>query len=134
MAAGRSPHRRASGAIRRLASGRWQARYTGPDGALRTLGTFRTKAEADQALAHETSRIARGLWYDPRRGEELVGEYFRDWISSRGDLADSTRGLYLRLLATWRSPPLHILALTSATFQAPPLRETPGAPDFRVPA
>ena len=32
-------HRRASGAVRKLPSGRWQARYTGPDGALRTLGT-----------------------------------------------------------------------------------------------
>ena len=41
-------HRRASGAVRKLPSGRWQARYTGPDGALRTLGTFPTKAEADQ--------------------------------------------------------------------------------------
>jgi integrase len=107
--AGRSPHRRASGAIRRLASGRWQARYTGPDGALRTLGTFRTKAEADQALAHETSRIARGLWYDPRRGEQLVGEYFHDWITSRGDLADSTRALYLRLLTTWIDVPLPLV-------------------------
>lgn len=99
-------HRRASGAIRRLPSGRWQARYTGPDGAKRSLGTFRTKAEADHGLAHETSQMVRGLWHDPHRGDQAVGDYFRDWIASRGVLADSTRALYLRLLATWIDAPL----------------------------
>jgi hypothetical protein len=55
MTTRRSSHRRSSGSIRRLSSGSWQARYTGPDGALRSVGTFPTKAEADQALAHRTS-------------------------------------------------------------------------------
>ena len=94
-------HRRASGAVRRLPSGRWQARYTGPDGALRTLGTFPTKAEADQELAHEVSRLARGVWRDPRLGEQVVGEWFRGWIATRADLAPSTRALYGQLLERW---------------------------------
>ncbi|MHB1613007.1 MAG: hypothetical protein ACYCYA_01595 [Actinomycetes bacterium] len=91
-------HRRASGAVRRLPSGRWQARYTGPDGAL-SLGTFPTKA--DQELAHEVSRMARGVWRDPRLGEQPLGEWFRGWIATRADLAPSTRGLYSRLLERW---------------------------------
>lgn len=94
-------HRRASGAVRRLPSGRWQARYTGPDGALRTLGTFPTKAEADQELAHEVSRMARGVWRDPRLGEQPLGEWFRGWIATRADLAPSTRALYGQLLERW---------------------------------
>lgn len=94
-------HRRASGAVRRLPSGRWQARYTGPDGALRTLGTFPTKAEADQELAHEVSRMARGVWRDPRLGEQPLGAWFRGWIAARGDLAPSTRALYGQLLERW---------------------------------
>ncbi len=94
-------HRRASGAIRRLPSGRWQARYTGPDGALRTLGTFPTKAEADQELAHEVSRMARGVWRDPRLGEQPLGEWFRGWIATRANLAPSTRALYGQLLDRW---------------------------------
>jgi len=61
MTTPRTAHRRTSGSIRHLSSGSWQARYTGPDGALRTLGTFPTKVEADQVLAHETSRMARDL-------------------------------------------------------------------------
>ena len=94
-------HRRASGAVRRLPSGRWQARNTGPDGALRTLGTFPTKAEADQELAHEVSRMARGVWRDPRLGEQPLGEWFRGGIATRADLAPSTRALYSRLLERW---------------------------------
>ncbi len=41
MTARRSAHHRASGAIRRLSSDSWQARDTGPDGALRALGAGR---------------------------------------------------------------------------------------------
>lgn len=93
--------RRSSGAVRKLPSGRWQARYTGPDGAVRSLGTFPTKAEADQALAHEVSRMARGTWRDPSLGEQPLGEWFRGWIATRGDLALSTRALYQRLLDRW---------------------------------
>ena len=108
MTTRRSSHRRSSGSIRRLSSGSWQARYTGPDGALRSVGTFPTKAEADQALAHETSRMAHGIWHDPRRGQERLGDWFREWVTTRGDLAESTRALYLRLLSTWIDAPLSV--------------------------
>lgn len=40
------------GTVRKLPSGRWQARYTGPDDVRRTLGmTYDTKADARAALA-----------------------------------------------------------------------------------
>jgi integrase len=104
----RTAHRRPHGSIRHLASGSWQARYTGPDGALRTLGTFPTKTEADTALAHETSRMSLGTWHDPYRGQEQLGPWFRDWIIGRADLADSTRALYLRLLGHVIDAPLPV--------------------------
>jgi len=66
----RASRRRSSGTFRRLPSGRWQARHAGPDGAMRTIGTFAAKAEADQALAHEVSTMARGGWHNPRSGEQ----------------------------------------------------------------
>ena len=108
----RTPHRRSSGAIRRLPSGTWQARYTGPDGAMRTIGTFATKSEADQALAHEVSQMARGAWHDPRLGEQPLGEWFRGWIATRTDIAESTRMLYRQVLDSWIDAPVPI---TSAT-------------------
>jgi integrase len=108
MTTPRTAHRRTSGSIRHLSSGSWQARYTGPDGALRTMGTFPTKVEADQALAHETSRMTRGLWHDPSRGQEQLGGWFREWIAGRADLADSTRALYVRLLDTLIDAPLSV--------------------------
>ena len=103
-------HRRASGAIRRLPSGRWQARYTGPAGAMRTIGTFAANAEADQALAHEVSTMARGVWHDPRLGEQPLGEWFRSWIATRTDIAESTRALYYQVLATWIDAPIPVAA------------------------
>jgi integrase len=106
----RTSHRRASGAIRRLPSGRWQARYTGPDGAMRTIGTFAAKSEADQALAHEVSTMARGAWHDPRLGEQPLGEWFRGWIATRTDIAESTRALYEQVLATWIDAPVPVPA------------------------
>ena len=80
--------------------GRWQAHDTGPDGAQRRLGTFPTKAEADQTLAHEVSRMARGVWRDPRLGGQPVGECLRGWIQTRGDLAPSKRDAEVPLPST----------------------------------
>lgn len=94
-------HRRVSGTVRRLPSGRWQARYTGPDGAQRAVGVYPTKAEADQALAFEISEIARGTWRDPRRGDQPLADFLRTWIATRADLAPSTRALYERMFAQW---------------------------------
>lgn len=93
-------HRRTTGAIREMPSGRYQARYTGPDGVSRPLGTFATKTEADCAIAMRTVDVARGDWVDPAAGKITLGAYLRTWIATR-DLADSTRALYRYLAATW---------------------------------
>ena len=71
---------------------------------MHSLGTFSTKAEADQEVAQEVSRMARGGWRDPRLGEQLLGEWFREWIATRADFAPSARGQYPRLLERWIDP------------------------------
>lgn len=60
---------------RQLRSGRWQARYTTPDGERRSLGTFRSKSEAYQAVIPVTADIGRGTWHDPRKGQRRFSEY-----------------------------------------------------------
>lgn len=55
------------GNVRETPSGRYQGRYTAPDGTPRTLGrTFRTKREASSALAVVQVEMDRGVWIDPK--------------------------------------------------------------------
>ena len=63
------------GAIRTLPSGRWQARYRGPDGVMRPApGTFERKGDASRWLAGIETDIAKGEWRDPDRAQQLVTE------------------------------------------------------------
>ena len=56
--------------LRKLSSGKWQARYTDPEGFRRSAGTFQTKASAERALREVLSDIDKGTW-------ELTRERFR---------------------------------------------------------
>ena len=73
--------RRGFGNVRKLPSGRWQARYWLPGGGhLAAPGTFATKAEANRWLATVEADRARGLWVDPRaddRFHEVLEAEFR---------------------------------------------------------
>jgi len=77
---------------------------------MRTIGTFAAKSAADQALAYEVSTMARGGWRDPRLGEQPLGEWFRGWIATRTDIAESTHALYEQVLATWIDAPIPVAA------------------------
>lgn len=56
--------------IRKLQSGKWQARYTDPDGNRRSVGTYLTKASAEKALREVLQQIDKGTW-------ELTRDSFR---------------------------------------------------------
>jgi integrase len=94
--------REAWGSIRKLASGRWQARYPAPDGETYTARTdddkaltFLTKTDARTWLAGVHTTIARGEWTPPstvaarRRAEAAAekarsigfAEYANRWIA-----------------------------------------------------
>jgi hypothetical protein len=74
------PQRRRFGRIRKLPSGRWQARYPDPQGLLTSAPqTFRTKTDADRHLADVQTDIARGSWFDPRAGTITLSEYTTGW-------------------------------------------------------
>ena len=58
--------RRDYGSVRRLRSGRWQARYATPAGERTTEPeTFGRRAEAAAHLAKTQTDIERGAWLDP---------------------------------------------------------------------
>ncbi|MCB5180269.1 tyrosine-type recombinase/integrase [Streptomyces antimicrobicus] len=95
--------RRRFGAIRKLPSGRYQARYPGPDGIMRPAPeTFETSGDADDWLAEKQTEINKGDWRDPDAGAVNFSEYALEWVDERG-LEETTDELYRRLLR------LHIL-------------------------
>lgn len=95
--------RRTFGAVRKLPSGRYQARYPGPDGVMRPApDTFTTSRDADDWLAEKRTEIRRGDWQDPDAGAVDFREYALLWVKERR-LSQTTEELYHRLLR------LHIL-------------------------
>jgi integrase len=96
--------RRRFGRVRQLASGRWQARYPGPDGQLRAAPTtFVRKSDAEKFLSETETDIARGDWFDSLAGRVPLGEYTTLWIEER-DLSMRTAELYRGLLRNHIQP------------------------------
>lgn len=87
--------RRVFGNVRRLPSGRWQARYRLVDGTnLPAPETFATKAEANRWLSTVEADRARGLWLDPRAGRITLADYAATWLTSAVRLSPRTREIY----------------------------------------
>jgi integrase len=90
--------KRRFGRVRRLPSGRYQARYLGPDGADRPAPqTFGTKREAEVWLALKEGEIRRGDWLDPSAGAVPFAKYAADWMG-QGHFSPKTTQLYELLL------------------------------------
>lgn len=91
--------KRRFGRVRRLISGRWQARYHGPDGIDRPAPeTFRTKRDAERWLAVVESEVVRGEWTDPDAGRVAFSDYAASWVEERAGLRPKTVQLYRYLL------------------------------------
>lgn len=100
--------KRSFGSIRRLPSGRYQARFTGPDGREHLAPqTFTSKEHADVWLAGQRTDISRGVWVAP---DKLAAEaspatvltfavFATAWVAGR-DLKPRTRAHYEELLRT----------------------------------
>ncbi|MEV7013637.1 site-specific integrase [Streptosporangium sp. NPDC051022] len=88
--ANRDGHRR-FGNIRKRESGRFQIRYPGPDGRLRTgSATYATRTDADRALTLIEAQILSGEWTDPDHGKVLLSDYSESWIKERPNLRPKT--------------------------------------------
>jgi integrase len=99
------PSRRRFGRIRRLPSGRYQARYRGPDGVDRPApSTFATKTEAERWLARIEVEIDDDRWQDPDLGRAGFGEYAAAWIKERPGLRPNTVQVYQYMLARHLKP------------------------------
>src|ERR1039457_2671355 len=96
---GRMTRKRRFGRVRQLASGRWQARYQGPDGLDRPAPeTFASKTDAEVWLTLKEAEIRNGDWINPDDGKVSLAEYARVWIDERTGLRPKTVELYRYLL------------------------------------
>ena len=90
--------KRRFGRVRRLPSGRFQARYLGPDGKDRPApDTFASKTAAEVWLARKEVEIRDGEWIDPDLGKVAFTVYAESWVRDRM-LKPRTEELYRGLL------------------------------------
>lgn len=113
MAGNDKGSRRRFGSVRQLASGKWQARYTAPDGLPRKAPRpLDTKRAAERWLVETEAEILRGDWLDPDAGKITLTEFAARWVRER-DLKARTREEYERHLRLHVTPYLGNRELTS---------------------
>jgi integrase len=89
------PKKRRFGRVRKLPSGRFQARYQDPNGVDRPAPqTFATKTDADRWLNKIEADILSGEWRNPDAGRIALGAYLTTWIDHRTNLRPRTVQLY----------------------------------------
>lgn len=98
----RNATRATFGSVRRLPSGRYQARYS-DDGMNRYTApvTFTSKRQAEDFLATIRADMVRGTWRTPELSAMTVAEYAGSLLAVRVDLAPKTIQLYGELLRLW---------------------------------
>lgn len=113
--------RAATGTIRKMKSGRYQARYQYPDGVRRPAPrTFLTKRDANAWLNQIHADVTRGVW-TPTEATMAVtfADYSERWLAHRKvkgrALADRTRDGYRDLLDRFILPefggmPVHVIS------------------------
>lgn len=110
-------HRR-FGSIRKRESGRFQARYLGPDGRMRSAPeTFARRSDAERYLMLIEAQLARGDWTDPERSRILLRDYAQTWITQRPGLRPRTVELYSWLFKRHIEPHLGGVVIGKLTTQ-----------------
>jgi integrase len=109
------------GNVRQRGSGRFQARYTGPDGRTYTAPvTFDTKGDAEAWLSLRHSEMLRGAWLPPAAPQApqaapvTLANYAAAWLAGR-DLADRTREDYTQVLRDHILPAFGGVPVTAIT-------------------
>lgn len=105
------------GNVRKLPSGRFQARYTGPDGREhKAPTTFETKRDATTWLAMQQADITRRTWLPGVSGKDVptLAEFAAAWLEER-ELKPRTRAHYADLLDKFILPTLGDLRVQTLT-------------------
>ncbi len=96
---------RSFGSVRKLGSGRWQARYHDATGRRHCAPqTFAAKADAARYLATVEADMLRGVWTDPSLGMATFAEWVQQWQATATQLRPSTVATYDYLLRRFLMP------------------------------
>ncbi|MCF4122051.1 site-specific integrase [Antribacter sp. KLBMP9083] len=119
--------RRSWGKLRKLPSGRWQAKFPDPSGALDASGrtrylvapqTFSAKIDAEGWLGEQRRKIELGVWSaeppKPNAAPITFGEYAESWLAGR-ELATRTRKHYRGILDSHLLPEFGSRGLVDVT-------------------
>jgi integrase len=91
--------KRQFGTVRKLPSGRWQARYRTDDGRRpKAQRTFATKTDATLWLDSVRTELASGLRSDPERGRLTLDAFAWAWLDQQGQISPRTREIYAHQL------------------------------------
>ena len=128
--------RRQFGSIRKLPSGRWQARFTSPDRTIVTAPrTFAQKLHAEVWLSDRRKELDRGLW-NPGANDVVrtrFDTYAGRWMANRG-LRPKTKQSYERILTHHLIPAFgdrQLAAITPAMVRDWHAGLLPGKPTMR---
>jgi integrase len=89
--------------VRQKPSGRWEARYRGPDGR-QHAATFRNKTEARRFLERNSADRQRGDWLDPQLAQTSFAHWADEWFATTVHLKPKTRVGYESMLRTHVRP------------------------------
>ncbi len=114
--------RRRFGHLRQLPSGRWQAKYQGPDGKVYTAPhTFKGKGMAEQWLTVKEAEIHKAEWLPPEASQETVATWAERWMATKVNLKPKTKADYdmrLRVYVIPRFGNTPVTKITRADVQA----------------
>jgi integrase len=99
----------------RNASGTWRSRVHTADGGRVSVGSFRTRAEVERALAMAVGEQVKGTFVNPRSGRVSFELYALDWLHNRPGLRPTTYELYESQLHRHLIPVFGQLALVDIT-------------------
>lgn len=78
-----SKARYGSGTVRRLPSGKYQARVYGLDGKQRAVGSYMTRKDAERALADARVAAGRSKWGKTDGPTQTLTQYAEVWLAER---------------------------------------------------
>jgi integrase-like protein len=116
------PRHRRFGNVRKRESGRYQIRYPGPDGRMRTgPQTYARKSDAERALSLIEVQMISGEWASSNQSKIKLQDYAAHWIAQRAGLRPRTIDLYRWLCSKHIDP--HLGGVPLGRLSTPMVRE-----------